>query len=251
MEELTQYALNCGKVANPEVAYATGAADTDSWFDSAQLSRSPCTCKFNLGGEGRSSVRKLINHSCQQWSAGRHFETVFLETIQQNSNNPDIGDNAYLRKTFHAMLNRYRHSEHHRIGWHRDVMTFSWDPTTTFNWGATGVLLMKCKRRGATAESVIVILPGDAYIFGGGFQQNFVHSRPAITEWAGILQQHGHQLLGYEIQAMQAAIHAHAQRTDRVGCDINVRWHTRHGWECDLRDTTETGSPEVARSRAS
>ena len=62
---------------------------------------------------------------------------------------------------------------------------------------------------------------------------------PPINEWAGILQQHRRELLALEILAMQAAIHHYAQRTDSVGYDICVRWHTRHGWECELRDTTE------------
>ena len=107
--------------------------------------------------------------SRQQWAAGRYFESVFLETIQQNSN---------LCKTFHAMLNRYRHLANHRIGWHSEVTTFSWDPITTFNWGATCVLLMRSKRRGDAMEKVLVILPGDAYIRGGDCQQHFEFSRP-------------------------------------------------------------------------
>ena len=162
-----------------------------------------------------------------------------METIQQNSSQAGAGDNSYLRKTFHAMLNRYRHLANHRIGWHSDVMTFSWDPITTFNWGATGVLLMRPKRRVATVEKVLVILPGDAYICGGEFQQHFEVSRPPINEWAGLLQQHHRELHAFEIHAMQAAILHYAQRTDSVGYDISVRWHTRHGWECELRDTTE------------
>ena len=128
----------------------------------------------------------MANHSCQQWVAGRHFESVLLETMQQNSNQAGAGDNAYLRKTFHAMLNRYRDSEYHRIGWHSDIATFKHDPITTFNWGATGVLLMRSKRRGATVEKVLVILPGDAYICGGAFQANFDHARPPIPQWAGM-----------------------------------------------------------------
>ena len=184
-------------------------------------------------------MRRLINHSCQQWVAGRHFESVLLETMQQNSNQAGAGDNAYLRKTFHAMLNRYRDSEYHRIGWHSDIATFEHDPITTFNWGATAVLLIRSKRRGATVEKVLVIFPGDAYICGGAFQANFDHARPPIPQWAGILQQHRHELLEFEIHAMEAAIHDYAQRTDRVGCDISVRWHTRHGLECALRNRTE------------
>ena len=242
MEELTRNASTewrYMRYVNSRAGYATGAAWTDSWFESAQLSRSPCTCTFTFGGEGTSRLRRLINPSCQQWAAGRHFESVFLETIQQNSNQAGAGDNRYLCKTFHAMLNRYRHLANHRIGWHSEVMTFSWDPITTLNWGATGVLLMRPKCRGATVEKVLVILPGDAYIRGGDFQQHFEFSRPPINEWAGLLQQHRSELLALEIHAMQAAIHHYEQRSVGVGYDICVRWHTRHGWECELRDTTE------------
>ena len=239
MEELFQHALNHGQHGNAQVAFATGAAHVDSYWHCAQLTRSPCTCTFTFGGEGRSRLRRFINHSCQQWVAGRHFESVLLETMQQNSNQAGAGDNAYLRKTFHAMLNRYRDSEYHRIGWHSDILTIRYDPITTFHWGATGVLLMRSKRRGATVEKVLVILPGDAYICGGAFQANFDHARPPIPQWAGILQQHRHELLEFEIHAMEAAIHDYAQRTDRVGCDISVRWHTRHGLECALRNRTE------------
>ena len=239
MEELVQYALNHGQYGNAEVAFATGAAHVDSYWHCAQLTRSPCTCTFTFGGEGTSRLRRLINPSCQQWAAGRHFESVFLETIQQNSNQAGAGDNRYLCKTFHAMLNRYRHLANHRIGWHSEVMTFSWDPITTLNWGATGVLLMRPKCRGATVEKVLVILPGDAYIRGGDFQQHFEFSRPPINEWAGLLQQHRSELLALEIHAMQAAIHHYEQRSVGVGYDICVRWHTRHGWECELRDMTE------------
>ena len=170
------------------------------------------------------------------------MESVLLETIQQNSNQAGASDNAYLEKTFHATLNRYRHSEYHRIAWHSVIPSYSYDPITTFNWGATGVLLMRSKRRGATVEKVLVILPGDAYICGGMFQQNFEHSRPPITEWAGVLQQHRNELLDLEIHAMEAAIHDYAQRTDRVGCDISVGWHTRHDIACALMNTTEARS---------
>ena len=69
MEELVHYAVNTvGNSRQPEVAYQTGSetAHHDSWYDSAQLSRSHCTCKINFGGEGKSNTRKFLNPDCQQ-----------------------------------------------------------------------------------------------------------------------------------------------------------------------------------------
>ena len=111
MDELVQYAVNRGNSGKPQVAYETGAEAlaSDSWYDSAQLSRSHCICKINFGGEGKSNTRKFVNPDCQQWSTGKRFESVFLGALQQNSLQPGVGQNVYMHKAFHALLNRNRH----------------------------------------------------------------------------------------------------------------------------------------------
>ena len=73
MAELTRYAYERGNSHKPEVTYQTGADANDSWYDSAQLSRSLCTCKINFGGEGKSNTRKFLNPGCQQCETGKHF----------------------------------------------------------------------------------------------------------------------------------------------------------------------------------
>ena len=69
MAELTRYAQERGNSHRPEVTYQTGAdtATNDSWYDTAQLSRSLCTCKINFGGEGQAKTRKKLNPDCQRW----------------------------------------------------------------------------------------------------------------------------------------------------------------------------------------
>ena len=103
-----------------------------------------------------------------------------------------------------------------------------------------------------------LILGGLFWIFGDdGFLDSFqaaaglvrqdfllvVHAGPGCpVHFHNPCDQHLHrrsELLALEIHAMQAAIHHYEQRSVGVGYDICVRWHTRHGWECELRDTTE------------
>ena len=230
MEELTRYAEANGNTARPAVAYQSGGESDihDSWYDSAQLSRSCCTCKINFGGEGRSSIRKSLNPDCRQWTTGRRFESVFLNALQENSLQPDVGSNVYMRKAFHVLLNRTSHSANQRIGWHSDVACtyVSEDPITAFSWGATGVLLIKSKDKRNQVVKVLVSRPGDVYMCGGLFQQRLEHAVPPVREWPQILEQHRARLLQFEISAMEAEIRL--QHVERVRHHINVRWHTHH-----------------------
>ena len=64
MDELIGSAQQNGNYNNPEIAFQTGSRLVDSWYDSAQLSRSHCICRINFGGEGKSQTRKKC-----QWTA--------------------------------------------------------------------------------------------------------------------------------------------------------------------------------------
>ena len=178
MEELTQHAVAMNNVQKPQNAYETGGVDGDSWYDSAQLSKSRCTCKINFGGENRSSTRKNLNPDCQRWRTGKVFEAGFMGALQQNSDQPGVGDNIYMNKAFHVLLNRNRHDSNHRIGSHHDECRDSYvpeDPITALSYGATGVLLIRAKGNRGTVK-VLVSRPGDVYICGGAFQQIFEHA---------------------------------------------------------------------------
>ena len=85
MAELRRYAQERGNSHKPEVTYQTGADANDSWYDTAQLSRSLCNCKINFGGEGQAKTRKNLNPDCQRWKTGIYFEAVFLNALTQNS----------------------------------------------------------------------------------------------------------------------------------------------------------------------
>ena len=233
MEELTQHAVNNGNSQKPEVAYQTGAdTDTkDSWYDSAQLSRSRCTCKINFGGQGKAKTRKYLNPDCQQWETGKHFESVLLDVLQKNSLQKTVGDNVYMGKAFHVLLNRIRHSTNHRIGYHADnASTYvPEDPITALSWGATGVLLVTASDKKNPVEKVLVSMPGDVYICGGMFQTKLLHAVPPIRDWPSILNKHRADLLPIEVNAMEEEIRL--RHVDRVRHHSNVRWHTNH-YDC-------------------
>ena len=232
MEELTRHAEANGNTFRPADVYQTGsdAAYADSCFDSVQLCRSHCTCKISCGGEGRSNLRRFLNPDCQQWIAGQRFESVLLDALQQNSLQHDVGDNAYLRKAFHALLNRYRHSANSRIVWHSDsLLTYvPEDPITALSWGATGVLLIKAKDRLNQVVKVLVSRPGDVYMCGGLFQQRLEHAVPPVREWPQILDQHRAELNQLEVSAMEEEIRC--RHVERVRHHINLRWHTHHDY---------------------
>ena len=229
MEELTQHARAGGNMVKPEVAYRTGSEGGEHWYDSAQLSKSHCNCKINFGGQGQSKTRRFLNPDCQQWPTGQRFESVLLDALHQNSQANEVGQNVYMRKAFHALLNRYIHSESHRMGWHADEGVGSYvatDPITGFSFGATGVILIKSKDTSNTAVKVLVVRPGDVYIMGGLFQQKLEHAVPPLCEWPQILDRHGAELLPLEIKAMEDEMFG----DNRMGVryHINLRWHTKH-----------------------
>ena len=230
MEELTRHAVNNGNSQKPEVSYQTGAEslDSDFWYDSAQLSRSRCTCKINFGGQGNSKTRKFLNPDCQQWKTGKHFESVLLGALQKNSSQEIVRDNVYMRKAFHVLLNRIRHSANHRMGYHADDGStyVPEDPITALNWGATGVLLIKSNDKGNSEEKVLVSRHGDVYMCGGLFQTKLVHAVPPMRDWPFILEKHRADLLPIEIKAMEEEMRSH--HVDRVRHHIDVRWHTNH-----------------------
>ena len=231
MEELTRYAIDqIGNSAKPAVAYQTGGESDnhDSWYDSAQLSRSRCTCKINFGGEGQSKTRKFLNPDCQSWQTGKQFEKVLLNALQQNSSDATIGDNVYMHKAFHVLLNRTSHAANQRIGWHSDnASTYvSEDPITAMSWGATGVLLMRSKDKQNTAETALVSMHGDVYMCGGLFQRKLEHAVPPRRDWPAILQRHRATLLQIEIDALEQELRM--QHVESVRQHVNVRWHTNH-----------------------
>ena len=231
MEELTLFAREMGNWNNSAIVYVTGSSLHDSFFDSAQLSRSNCTCKINFGGEGRARTRRCLNPDCQQWATGRHFESVILDTLQQNSLEPGVGQNVYMRKAFHALLNRMTHSANHRTGWHNDTACtyVAEDPITSLNWGATGVVLIRSRNRRNPEVKVLVARPGDVYIFGGAFQQQYEYAEPPLQDWPDILERYRSDMQPYEIQAMAEEMRqVHVDRVDRARLHINVRWHTNH-----------------------
>ena len=88
MEELARHAEAAGNTVMPEVAYRTGSEGGDHWYDSAQLSRSHCNCKINFGGQSRSKTRRYLNPDCQQWTTGQRFESLLLDVLHQNSQQP-------------------------------------------------------------------------------------------------------------------------------------------------------------------
>ena len=230
MAELTRYAQERGNSHRPEVTYQTGAdtATKDSWYDTAQLSRSLCNCKINFGGEGQAKTRKNLNPDCQRWKTGIYFEAVFLNALTQNSLQATVGENAYLHKAFHALLNRNRHIQNHRIGWHDDSADSyaSHDPIVGMSWGATGVLLIRSKDKWNNVEKVLVSLPGDVYMCGGLFQEKLEHAVPPLRDWHSILARHRKDLLPFEIDAMEDELRQ--QHVERIRYHINVRWHTYH-----------------------
>ena len=235
MDELRQHAIANNNLQRPQNAYETGAVVSDSWYDSAQLSKSRCTCKINFGGEGRSSTRRNLNPDCQRWRTGKVFEACFMDVLQRNSLQSGVGDNIYLNKAFHVLLNRNRHEANHRIGWHHDECESSYvpeDPITALSWGATGVLLIKSKDKQNATVTVLVSKPGDVYICGGAFQQSFEHRVPPIREWPAILENHGSDMQEDEIRAMEDELGLFKARTERVRYHINVRWHTKHLDNC-------------------
>jgi len=243
MEELIQFAQDIGNMTNPANAYVTGSPGSYSWFDSAQLCRSNCTCRINMGGEGRSSTRRRLNPDCQQWTTGRRLELVLLDIVQRNSLQPGVGCNVYMRKAFHAMLTRIRHSDHHCIDWHYDeAPTYvPEDPITTLNWGATGVVLIRSRNRWNREVKVLVARPGDVYIFGGAFQQQFEYAEPPLRDWPDILERYRSDLQPNEIQAMAEEMRlGHVDGHARVRYHINLRWHTNHFGDC-----TPTWRPEA------
>ena len=237
MEDVEQDARDRNNWSTPESAYQTGASNGDSWYDSAQLSRRYCICKLNFGGEGSGRTRKNLSPDCQKYPSGIKFESVLMAALKKNSELPDVGANNYLDKAFHALLNRNRHQEQHRIGWHSDKFPGSYvneDPITSLSWQATGVLLMAQKpKKGQVPTSgsdikVLVSLHGDVYIAGGMFQECFVHSVPPVGEWPAILQQHRHYLRAIEIEAMETEIRYAAEKNGRIRRNITVRWHNNH-----------------------
>lgn len=234
MDDLRQHAIAMNNSQRPQNAYETGGVDGDSWYDSAQLSKSRCTCKINFGGESRSSTRKNLNPDCQRWRTGKVFEAGFMGALQQNSDQSGVGDNIYMNKAFHVLLNRNRHDSNHRIGWHHDECADSYvpeDPITALSWGATGVLLIRAKENRETVK-VLVSRPGDVYICGGAFQQIFEHAVPPIREWRDILDCHCSDMEEYEINAMEDELELLQAGDERVRYHINVRWHTKHQDTC-------------------
>ena len=241
MTELEAFASERFRVGRPQVAYQVGSEWHDTWYDLAQLSKSNCTCKMNLGGEGSAKIRRSLKPDCQAWATGRFFEAAFMTALQQNSEQPGVGRSVYMSKAFHALLNRQRHSANHCIGWHHDdgCSYGPEDPITGMSWGATGVLLIKSQDKANPVVKVLVTLPGDVYILGGQFQQKFQHAVPPVREWQHILDQHKAELLPQEILAMEAEIRAQHIHECSVACQapqlragvryhINVRWHAKH-----------------------
>ena len=250
MEELRQHAVAMNNVQKPQNAYETGAVESDSWYDSAQLSKSRCTCKINFGGEGRSSTRRNLNPDCQRWRTGKVFEDRFMGALQENSGHRQVGDNIYLNKAFHVLLNRNRHDVNHRIGWHHDECEGSYvpeDPITGLSWSATGVLLIKSKDKQNPTVRVLVSEPGDVYICGGAFQQSFEHAVPPIREWPAILDRYHQDMQTRETQAMKRELEMFEARTQRVRYHINIRWHTKHHSNCTAHWRPDA-SVETSRS---
>ena len=250
MEELRQHAVAMNNVQKPQNAYETGAVESDSWYDSAQLSKSRCTCKINFGGEGRSSTRRNLNPDCQRWRTGKVFEDRFMGALQENSGHRQVGDNIYLNKAFHVLLNRNRHDVNHRIGWHHDECEGSYvpeDPITGLSWSATGVLLIKSKDKQNPTVRVLVTEPGDVYICGGAFQQSFEHAVPPIREWPAILDRYHQDMQTRETQAMKRELEMFEARTQRVRYHINIRWHTKHHSNCTAHWRPDA-SVETSRS---
>ena len=248
MDELIGSAQQNGNYSNPEIAFQTGSRLVDSWYDSAQLSRSRCICRINFGGEGKSKSRKHLSADCQAYTNGRKFEKMLLSALQQNSRNEAVGPSTYLDKAFHALLNRNRHMDQHRIGWHSDEYQGSYlpdDPITSLSWGATGVLLIRLVK--GNAVKVVVAEPGDVTLMGGMFQQTFQRAVPAVRDWRTILDEHEAQLQEWEIAAMESEIQACNDREDRIRYNITVRWHNFHKG-CPNWNTQVLSPEEVASS---
>ena len=252
MDELRLHAQVNNNFYNPEVAYQTGDAGKESWYESAQLSRSRCTCKINFGGEGKSKTRQNLNPDCQTWATGRYFEEQFLSALQQNSGQSSVGNNnVYMSKAFHVLLNRNKHSDNHRIAFHSDDSRsyVADDPITGMSWGATGVLLIMTKKRSNKTVKVLVSRPGDVYICGGNFQQKLMHAVPPISDWQNILQRYGAEMEPDDISAMEQELRLWQQQPDRTRYHINVRWHTNHQKTCTATWRPDVAVPEVDTSR--
>ena len=252
MDELRLHAQVNNNFYNPEVAYQTGDAGKESWYESAQLSRSRCTCKINFGGEGKSKTRQNLNPDCQTWATGRYFEEQFLSALQQNSGQSSVGNNnVYMSKAFHVLLNRNKHSDNHRIAFHSDDSRsyVADDPITGMSWGATGVLLIMTKERGNKTVKVLVSRPGDVYICGGNFQQKLLHAVPPIRDWPNILERYRLEMERDDILAMEEELRLCEQQSDRIRYHINVRWHTNHQKTCTPTWRPDVAVPEVDTSR--
>ena len=216
----------------PDAAVRTGSIHGDSWYDHAQLSKSSCTCRLNFGGE-KGKTRKNQRVDCQGLQAGRKYEEVLLQAIRSNTPAHPARVPVYFEKAFHALLNDTDHRKKHRIGAHSDEFPGSYDsqdPIMSLSWGCAGVLVLSPAPKTQGVQHLTVAKHGDVTVMSGEFQQHFLHAVPPVSDWPALLAIHKHELLDWEITAMQDEITAMADEGsgDRKRQNSTIRWHHNH-----------------------
>jgi hypothetical protein len=214
MDELRARARAAGNWATADIAVSVGHSTSEFCYDSAQLCKSRCTCRIELGGGGRGRTSSRYQPvDCQVLVAGRQFETVLMAAFTEHQRSDDIANVAYFDKAFHVLLHTIDHRKNHRLGFHTDRLSSSYvpdDPISFMSWGRTGVLVLRAARehRLEPDTHIIVVMHGDIVIMAGRFQELFEHSVPPVRDWADLLEKHRSQLAQWEIEAMQVEIDA-------------------------------------------
>lgn len=222
---------------NPQKAIEVRGKKKDIHYYSAQLTDKNCTCRVVFGGDKHHCH---ISTSCQNWEAGERFKDILDSTLAENSREfPVDAQPVWLKKAWHAVLNRNNHWQNHGIDYHIDSSpTYeATDPIVSFSFGRGGVLTLKSRPPQKTKESMLFQEDGDVLILAGCFQQEFEHGVPSRDQW-----EHLYKLVvpddkhfeNWELVGFQNEIQDHKNGGDKPDMRLNctLRWHARHFKHC-------------------
>ena len=203
-----------------------------TYYWTAQLTRTPCTCRSLFGADKRM---KHVPTCSSNWTAGSQFARLWDATLLKNY---EKFENRSLRlvwldKSWQALWNWNDHTQGHGIDLHSDYSdTYSrLDPITSLSTGRGGVLTLGPKI-GQRATKMLFQEDGDALVMAGEFQWEFVHGVPPRRTWRRLTEEamftgaKDWEKLGL---AQEIELHENAvPGAKHVRANCTIRWHTKH-----------------------
>ena len=233
------------------------------FYESVQISRGACACKFNFGGSSETVTKVTPSEvvPSNRCSAGMAFQQTLDGFIEANIQNmarvqkTDTPLKAWWRKAcWHCLLNKYASTRNHAITFHDDdgppTYDTTKDPVVSYSFDSPTPLFIRHRKTHKKAERVPVLLVhqrhGDALIIGGAFQKKFEHMVPSLHQWLRAQPGRDLEVPGEKKPHILTALAvngsngfdqdrlalAHRRATDptfhAVRCNVNVRWHRKH-----------------------